>query len=437
MFGHAELHFEGRRLRGRRPFALFESSGGAFSWRSSRADFPFQGGRGDALQEIQRALTWSREMFAASTRDGQMRGAAIGYFAYDFARTLEPRAFVSASPRDDFSLPDARLIFYEELEESALPDPREYSHDAETNAANDDFSAGENADARREKPRDFIEENVREYSHAFEAAPRADENYVKDIARIQNYIEAGDIYQANLTRRFCQPCDFPAHELFSRLADAHPTPFSALLEYDDFAIVSNSPERFFSLRARVLAAQPIKGTAPRGGDFAEDEARKIALLTSEKDRAENVMIVDLLRNDLGRICEFGSVKVPELCALKTFPMLHHLVSTVTGKLRKNLDATDAMRALFPCGSISGAPKIRAMQILDALETLRRGVSMGAIGYFSFDGDADWNVAIRTVTLQNGAAHFHAGGGITSGSEAQSEYEEMLLKAAALQRALRS
>ena len=148
------------------------------------------------------------------------------------------------------------------------------------------------------------------------------------------------------------------------------------------------------------------------------------------------MIVDLLRNDLGRVCEFGSVQVPELCALKTFPTLHHLVSTVTGTLRENLDATDAMRALFPCGSISGAPKIRAMQILSEMETTRRGASMGAIGYFGFDGDADWNVAIRTITLQKQVAHFHVGGGITCGSEAQSEYEEMLLKAAALQRALK-
>ena len=147
------------------------------------------------------------------------------------------------------------------------------------------------------------------------------------------------------------------------------------------------------------------------------------------------MIVDLLRNDLGRVCAFGSVQVPELCALKTFPTLHHLVSTITGTLRAEFDATDAMRALFPCGSISGAPKIRAMQILDEMETVKRGVAMGAIGYFGFDGDADWNVAIRTITLKNGAAHFHVGGGITCGSEAQSEYSEMLLKASALRHAL--
>jgi aminodeoxychorismate synthase component I len=396
MFGHAELHFEGRRLCGRRPFALFESKGGVFSWHSSRVDFPFRSGIGDALEEVRRALRWSRDFIDS-------RGAAIGFFAYDFARTLEARAFTANSLHDDLQLPDARLVFYEALEESAIPDTREYSQSGE-------------------KPEEG-------------AATQADAAYIESFARIQRYIEAGDIYQANLTRRFSQPCQHSARELFSRLTQAHVMPFSALLEYDDFAIVSNSPERFFSLNARVLAAEPIKGTARRGRDFAEDEALKRALQLSEKDRAENVMIVDLLRNDLGRVCEYGTVKVPQLCALRTFPTLHHLVSTVTGKLRTELDATEAMRALFPCGSISGAPKIRAMQILDELESSRRGVAMGAIGYFGFNGAADWNVAIRTVTLQNETAYFHVGGGITIGSEAQSEYSEMLLKSLALQRAL--
>ena len=245
MFGSSELHFEGRRLRGRRPFALFESIGGAFSWRSSRADFPFRDGRGDALEELCRALIWSRETFAASTRGIQKRGAAVGYFAYDFARVLEPRAFTANSPKNDLQLPDARLVFYEILEESALPDSREYSHGGENAVANASVSSRENATARDANTRDFSSENPREYSQQIVDAPRADENYQRDIARIKNYIEAGDIYQANLTRRFSVSCELEARELFSRLTFAHPTPFSALLEYDDFAIVSNSPERFF------------------------------------------------------------------------------------------------------------------------------------------------------------------------------------------------
>ena len=253
---------------------------------------------------------------------------------------------------------------------------------------------------------------------------------------MQDFIARGDIYQANLTRRFEQILNCAPRELYERLRASHGVNFGAFLAWDDLQIVSNSPERFVRLRGRELLAQPIKGTIARGQTRAEDETLRAQLQHSPKDRAENVMIVDLLRNDLGRVCEWGSVRVPRLWAIETFGTLHHLVSDVSGVLRANLDGLDVLRALFPCGSITGAPKIRAMQILDELEPVARGVAMGALGYWKFDGDMDWNVAIRTVTCRAGRAEFHCGGGIVADSRAEDEWRELQLKARALRMALR-
>lgn len=384
------LDFDGRRLQGARPFAVFESQGGAWNWSG---DAPFQNGSGDVLAEIRRALHWSRQ-------ERSTPGAAIGFFSYDFARELEPRAFGENSPRDDLTIPDVRLVFCDELEIS--PAPAKTSH-----APFPSTVSGQTP--------------TPEYSAA--------------ISRIQDYIASGDIYQANFSTRFSSSLPCSPEELYARLRSTHPAPFSALLEWDDFAIVSNSPERFLKLENKTLSSQPIKGTARRGSTPVEDEAIKTALQNSPKNRAENVMIVDLIRNDFGRVCQYGSIEVQKLFEIQTFASLHHLVSEVTGVLRPECDALHAFAAAFPCGSITGAPKIRAMQIIDELEPTRRGASFGAVGYFGFDGGMEWNVAIRTVTCKNGAAHFHAGGGIVEGSETGSEYSEMLLKAAALQAAL--
>jgi para-aminobenzoate synthetase component 1 len=392
---HMVLDFEGRRLQGARPFAVFETKGGAWTWHSELPNFPLHDGKGNPLGEVQAAVRWCRDNLSA-------RGAAIGFLAYDLARQIEPRAFLRVSPADELNIPDARLVFYEELSSS----PIEYSQKAATRVRH---KAGVTVQAE----------------------------YLQVIERIHNYIAAGDIYQANYTQRFQEPLPCPPHELYARLCAAHPMPFSALLQWDDLSIVSNSPERFLKCENNVLTAQPIKGTARRGATPDEDEYSKEALRNSTKDRAENVMIVDLLRNDLGRVCKWGSVRVPHLFEVQSFPTLHHLVSTVTGELRPECDALDTIRACFPCGSITGAPKIRAMQIIDELETVRRGVAMGAIGYFSFNGDMDWNVAIRTITCKDDTAYFHVGGGIVADSKPQDEYSEMLLKAQALRAALSS
>ncbi len=263
--------------------------------------------------------------------------------------------------------------------------------------------------------------------------------YEGAVTRIRDYIAAGDVYQVNLAQRFHAPFAGSPLALYRRLRAHNPAPFGAYLEVGDATIAGVSPERFLRLEAttRVADARPIKGTRPRGSTAGEDGARARELLASEKDRAENIMIVDLLRNDLGKVCRPGSVTVPELFALESHPTVHHLVSTVTGVLAEEMDAFDLLRAAFPGGSVTGAPKIRAMQIIAELERAPRGVYCGAIGYVSTSGAMDFNIPIRTVVLQGGTATCHAGAGIVWDSEPAAEYDETLAKARALIDALTS
>ena len=257
--------------------------------------------------------------------------------------------------------------------------------------------------------------------------------YEAGVTRIRAYIAGGDVYQVNLAQRLQTSFTGAPLELYRRLRARSPAPFGAYLAFGDLSIASISPERFLRLDAvtRGAEARPIKGTRPRGATPAEDAALAEALQASEKDRAENVMIVDLLRNDLGKVCRPGSVRVPELYALESHPTVHHLVSTVTGVLGAGADAFDLLLAAFPGGSVTGAPKIRAMEIIAELERAPRGVYCGAIGYVSATGAMDLNIPIRTLVLQGGVATFHAGAGIVWDSDPAAEYEETLAKARAL------
>ena len=287
------------------------------------------------------------------------------------------------------------------------------------------------------------------------------DEYVAAVSEIQERIRRGDTYQANLTQQFRArlPENLTAQKIFQRLRDSHPAPFAAFLKRTNDAVVSISPERFFKIESqnsnaqRTISAAPIKGTRRRGASKSEDEILRGDLLRSEKDFAENTMIVDLLRNDLGRICEFGSVKVEKLCALETHPTLFHLVSEIKGELLKSVKFSDVVRAVFPCGSITGAPRINTMRIVDEIETANRGLSMGAIGYYvpspksqvssqksslAWDlglGTWDLSVAIRTMTIKDNEAIFNVGGGIVIDSIPEAEYDESLLKAKALLKAL--
>jgi len=256
------------------------------------------------------------------------------------------------------------------------------------------------------------------------------------VERIREYIRAGDIFQANLSQRFCHPYAGSPWTLYHRMRQTNPAPFAAYFDIGDATIVSASPERFLLLDAQgCVETRPIKGTRPRGVNETEDAHQVEALMHSEKDAAEHVMIVDVLRNDISRVCEFGSVQVPELMAHEPFATVHHLVSTVTGQLRADADAVDSLHAWFPGGAITGAPKIRAMEIIAELEPVTRGVYCGAIGYVSVTGAMDTSIAIRTGVVKNGMVYFSAGGGVVADSEPRAEYEETWDKARGMMDAL--
>jgi para-aminobenzoate synthetase component 1 len=255
--------------------------------------------------------------------------------------------------------------------------------------------------------------------------------YLEAVARVREYILAGDIFQANLSQRFQGQWESTPFDLYRRLRRRNPAPFAAYLGFNDVAVLSASPERFLRLDGRHIETRPIKGTRPRGLGPMHDAALGRALAESRKDRAENVMIVDLLRNDLSRVCRPGSVRVPELFALEHHPTVHHLVSTVVGEIEPGFGAVDLIRAAFPGGSITGAPKVRAMEIIAELEPTQRGVYCGSIGYLSATGAMDTSIVIRTYVLLNGQIYFQAGGGIVADSDPELEYRETLDKARGL------
>ncbi|MFC3914234.1 aminodeoxychorismate synthase component I [Pseudaeromonas sharmana] len=247
--------------------------------------------------------------------------------------------------------------------------------------------------------------------------------YRQRFARIQAYLAAGDCYQINLTQRFCAGYQGSEWEAYCRLSSGNAAPFSAFLRLPHAAILSLSPERFLSLEGARVSTKPIKGTRPRHSEAAADAAAAEALRQADKDRAENLMIVDLLRNDIGRVCIPGTVRVPSLFAVESFPAVHHLVSTIEGELPSTLTATDLLRACFPGGSITGAPKIRAMEIIEELEPQRRNAYCGSIGYLSRHGRMDTSITIRTLIACQQTLYVWAGGGIVADSRVEAEYQE--------------
>ena len=262
------------------------------------------------------------------------------------------------------------------------------------------------------------------------------DGYLDAVERVREYIFAGDIFQANLSQRFEAPLVGPAWALYCRLRESSPAPFAAFVDFPDAVVLSASPERFLRVDAvGSVETRPIKGTRPRGVGPEHDAALGQALVESPKDRAENLMIVDLMRNDLSRVCAPGSVRVAELFALEQYATVHHLVSTIVGRLAPGADALDLLRAAFPGGSITGAPKLRAMEIIAEIERRRRGVYCGSIGYWSLSGELDTSVAIRTAVTCAGRVYFSAGGGIVADSDPAEEYQETLDKARGLIAAL--
>ncbi|HSI11936.1 MAG TPA: aminodeoxychorismate synthase component I [Chthoniobacter sp.] len=257
------------------------------------------------------------------------------------------------------------------------------------------------------------------------------EDFCHRVARAQEYIAAGDIYQVNIAHRFSAPWDGETFAFYEALRHYSPAPYGAFLELDGRAMLSTSPESFLKISGRSIRTRPIKGTRPRRAEVNADALSAYDLRNSPKETAELVMITDLERNDLGAICEYGSVHVKELLKLESYEQVFHLVSTVEGRLREEIDPVSALRACFPGGSITGAPKKRAREIIAELEPEPRGVYTGAMGWFGFNGESQFNIAIRTVVVENGQAHFHVGAGIVADSVPEKEWQETLDKAAGI------
>jgi len=377
-------------------------------------------------------------------------GGAVGFLSYELGSALED---IPLASRRDLRLPDVSFGFYDwaivwdhkegEAWITTLTDLPPEAHVGGSEGrirrvlewlerpAGHDHSP---APLPRRHHEEIVEPQPQTFAVAELPGVRSTfscQEYLQAVARVRRYILEGDIFQANLSQRFEVPCRAHPVEIYRRLQARNPAPFAALCEWDGVAIVSASPERFLMASGREVESKPIKGTAPRGESRAHDEAHQAALLASEKDRAENVMIVDLIRNDLSRVCEPGSVRVTGLCELESHPTVFHLVSTVRGILEDGCGPADLLRATFPGGSITGAPKLRAMEIIAEVEPTQRTVYTGSIGYIDFSGRMDMSIAIRTMVLQDGVAYVQAGGGIVADSEPESEYLETLDKARGL------
>ena len=261
------------------------------------------------------------------------------------------------------------------------------------------------------------------------------EDYLKAVATAREYICAGDIFQVNLSQRLEAALDTAPYELYKRLRAINPAPFASYFNFDGVSIVGASPERYLKVRGDRVETRPIKGTKPRGKTPEADKTLGESLLASKKDLAENIMIVDLERNDIGRVCHYGTVKVTELAILETYPTVFHLTSTVVGQMREGKNIIDLLKATFPGGSITGAPKVRAMEIIDELEPTRRSIYTGSLGYVGFNGDIDLDIVIRTIIIKDNKAYFQVGGAIVYDSVPESEYIETLDKGKALIMAL--
>jgi para-aminobenzoate synthetase component 1 len=355
--------------------------------------------------------------------------ATIGYFGYDLYRFLEDyRKFKAV---DDLGLPDCCLAVYDCV--LAFDHLNNQWRVTATSGALLEQCVAEvqaalaTASQRRQPP------------HKYQSGPpdanMTRQQYMAAVRKALEYIAIGDIYQVNLAQRFNHPFEGSPFALFSNLREMSPSFYGAYLNCGDHVVISSSPELFLRREGSIIETRPIKGTRPRGRTKEEDSALRAELLQSKKEAAELTMVVDLERNDLGRICEYGSVEVIEHRYVEHLPTLFHTVSIVRGKLRQDISTIDILKATFPGGSISGCPKIRAVEIIDELEPARRHVYTGAIGFILPNGDLTLNIAIRTLTVAGNRVYYHAGSGIVADSDPELEYEETLHKAAAMQRAV--
>lgn len=372
------------------------------------------------------------------------QGGAAGLLGYDFAHYLEK---LPATTVDDLGMPDAhflmvdRVVAFDHMEGKAwlifCPGAREMKEpDWPDKYDEAEHGLGEmlkraSSPVRAEPPAHL--ETALEISHGM-----TKRGYMDMVRRAKEYIAAGDIFQSNLSLRLSAFVgEASPWALYSVLRGINPSPFAGFMDFGDYFIVSSSPERLLSLRGNVLETRPIAGTRPRGRDEREDSLMRSELLLNAKERAEHVMLIDLERNDLGRVCDYGSVEVDEMMTTEDYSHVIHIVSNVKGRLAPGKTAFDAVRAAFPGGTITGVPKVRCMEIIDELEPVRRGPYTGSIGYIGFSGSMDLNILIRSFTIKDGTAHVQAGAGIVADSDPEREYHEALKKAEALLKTLES
>ncbi len=364
-----------------------------------------------------------------SIPDLPFTGGAIGFFSYDLCRYMEKIPAIAA---DDASVPDMVMGMYSwavvvdhKKRRSVLVGDRSRTR------VNQDWDEliklFASPDAGKRYPEFRVNTPV--------TSNMTREYYRRAFGKVKKYILQGDCYQVNLAQRFVAGVEGSPWLAYRILRKINPSPFSAYMNYPELQVLSNSPEQFLSVREKNVKTRPIKGTRPRSSDPFRDRVLAQELADSLKDRAENLMIVDLMRNDISKNCALGSVQVPALFDVESFPNVHHMVSTITGKLPDRRSALDLLRGCFPGGSITGAPKIRSMQIIEELEPHRRGVYCGSIGYMGYDGNMDMNIAIRTILHKQQQMYFFAGGGIVQDSSADAEYQETLDKATAMMRLL--
>jgi para-aminobenzoate synthetase component 1 len=432
-----------------RPFLTFRSSG-------SRCELCYAGS-----SQVQFGNPWrvleglmSRYELLDEADSPFPLGGCFGYWGYDLKNFVEPRL-----PRlavNDLELPDCQAGFYDSLivfdhrlnktwivSTGLLTDGSRSETQAKSQIEfwTSRLGRSPGPDDVPRAPYAFNESNRADAGHAVPGASQlvssfSASGFIGAVERALRYIRAGDIYQVNLSQRLSAPFAPGGWELYQRLAAVSPAPFSAFLDCGGFQIASSSPELFLRLSGSHIRTRPIKGTRPRAADPTRDAQLTYELQTSPKEMAELVMITDLLRNDLGKVCEFGSVQVPELVRLERYPHVQHLVSTVEGRLRPDMTHFAAFASCFPGGSITGAPKIRAMEIIDELEPVTRGPYTGAVGYLGFNRESQLSILIRMAVCKEGMACFHAGAGIVAESIPAAEYDETLAKARGFFDALR-
>jgi len=396
-------------IGGWHPSRVFSSKGLEFWWDGERRS-------GDPFQFLSRIY---RENSLPSFSPLPFIQGMVGYFAYDAGLILED---IPSLALDDLNLPDILLGFYENV------------------IVWDHIEKKAWVIYREEREKEFLWELLSKEKWISPQGELGDfksnftkEGYMEAIRKAKKYIRQGDIYQVNLSQRFSITCSCSPLLYFLLLSRINPSFFSAYLNFPPLTVVSCSPERFLYLEKNVIQTRPIKGTRPRGRNKEEDEFFKRELEESEKDKAELVMIVDLERNDLGKISKKGTVRVKSLREIEAHPTVFHTVATIEGEVKEKLTPVDILRACFPGGSITGAPKIRAMQIIEELEPTRRSVYTGSIGYISFHGRMDFNIAIRTIIFKEGYAYFQVGGGIVADSSPEKEYQETLDKGLGIMR----